>query len=230
MALIKCPECGHEISNKARACIKCGYPLPTDFPQSTMSEEIKDVPNIEAENVPNSPIRKQITKEQKVKIGAAVLVVAIVLISFFSIRSLVRQHRDLSAAFDFSFDMTQDDIIAYEAKKNGNNDYHYDKKYNRLDFEKYGNDDWKHRYFFDDETGLLTSVSYSDILTLDKDSNTKCSHVRQLKKAVLKIIGKWDRSEYDKLFYYATGQVDGVPIKIQYENGSSWEAIFIRRK
>ena len=27
MALIKCPECGKEISDKARACIHCGYPI-----------------------------------------------------------------------------------------------------------------------------------------------------------------------------------------------------------
>ncbi len=27
MALIKCPECGKDISDKAPACIHCGYPL-----------------------------------------------------------------------------------------------------------------------------------------------------------------------------------------------------------
>lgn len=27
MALIKCPECGKEISNKSEACIHCGFPL-----------------------------------------------------------------------------------------------------------------------------------------------------------------------------------------------------------
>lgn len=27
MALIKCPECGKEISDKALACIHCGFPL-----------------------------------------------------------------------------------------------------------------------------------------------------------------------------------------------------------
>lgn len=27
MALINCPECGKEVSNKADACIHCGYPL-----------------------------------------------------------------------------------------------------------------------------------------------------------------------------------------------------------
>ena len=27
MALIKCPECGKEVSDKAPACIHCGFPL-----------------------------------------------------------------------------------------------------------------------------------------------------------------------------------------------------------
>ena len=27
MALIKCPECGAEVSDKAEACPKCGYPI-----------------------------------------------------------------------------------------------------------------------------------------------------------------------------------------------------------
>ena len=27
MALIKCPECGKEISDKASICVNCGYPI-----------------------------------------------------------------------------------------------------------------------------------------------------------------------------------------------------------
>ena len=30
MALIKCPECGKEISDKSDRCIHCGYPLPKE--------------------------------------------------------------------------------------------------------------------------------------------------------------------------------------------------------
>ena len=29
MALIKCPECGKEISDKSDVCIHCGYPIKT---------------------------------------------------------------------------------------------------------------------------------------------------------------------------------------------------------
>ena len=31
MALIKCPECGKEISDKSRTCIQSGYPSPLIF-------------------------------------------------------------------------------------------------------------------------------------------------------------------------------------------------------
>lgn len=30
MALIKCPECGKEVSDRAPACIHCGFPFSTD--------------------------------------------------------------------------------------------------------------------------------------------------------------------------------------------------------
>ena len=33
MSLIKCPECGKEISNKSKQCIHCGYPL--DYMENT---------------------------------------------------------------------------------------------------------------------------------------------------------------------------------------------------
>ena len=40
MALIKCPECGKEISDKAPACIHCGFPLDQlEKDNSTESED-----------------------------------------------------------------------------------------------------------------------------------------------------------------------------------------------
>ena len=37
MALIKCPECGKEVSDKAEACPNCGYPA-CEFPNGTKSK------------------------------------------------------------------------------------------------------------------------------------------------------------------------------------------------
>lgn len=37
MALIKCPECGKEISDKSEVCIHCGYPLKQSIVSSSTS-------------------------------------------------------------------------------------------------------------------------------------------------------------------------------------------------
>ena len=37
MALIRCPECGKEISDRAQACIHCGYPM--ELIQARLEEE-----------------------------------------------------------------------------------------------------------------------------------------------------------------------------------------------
>lgn len=39
MALIKCPECGKEISDKASACIHCGYPIANNHQQQTYTAQ-----------------------------------------------------------------------------------------------------------------------------------------------------------------------------------------------
>lgn len=40
MALIKCPECGKEISNRAVSCIYCGFPL-SELDSSVSSQDIQ---------------------------------------------------------------------------------------------------------------------------------------------------------------------------------------------
>ena len=40
MALIKCPECGKEISDKSIACIHCGFPLEVTEPKETVNNSI----------------------------------------------------------------------------------------------------------------------------------------------------------------------------------------------
>ncbi len=53
MALIKCPECGKEISDKAAACINCGFPL-SELSQTTTTNNTMPSPkaNIQA----NKPV------------------------------------------------------------------------------------------------------------------------------------------------------------------------------
>lgn len=42
MALIKCPECGKEISNKASACPNCGYPISQQDNRNDFVKEYDD--------------------------------------------------------------------------------------------------------------------------------------------------------------------------------------------
>ena len=41
MALIKCPECGHEMSDQALVCPYCGRPNQNRHPSTSISEQIK---------------------------------------------------------------------------------------------------------------------------------------------------------------------------------------------
>ncbi len=40
MSLIKCPECGKEVSDKAEACIHCGFPLSKKADESVLIETV----------------------------------------------------------------------------------------------------------------------------------------------------------------------------------------------
>lgn len=42
MALMKCPECGKEVSDQSETCIHCGYPLKKESKEAeNISEEEK---------------------------------------------------------------------------------------------------------------------------------------------------------------------------------------------
>lgn len=69
MALISCPECGKEVSDKARTCIHCGYPLPivkkTEFMTNKTQSDVQ----------PTFEIK---TKSKKSKILLAIISIALV--------------------------------------------------------------------------------------------------------------------------------------------------------
>ncbi len=72
MALIKCPECGKEVSDKSKNCIHCGYPLT----QKEEFGEVKDGQKVFS----CKPIEEQIKKNKKmVFLILGFLIVAILL-------------------------------------------------------------------------------------------------------------------------------------------------------
>lgn len=48
MALIKCPECGKEISDKAKKCVHCGMSFENGIPQKKRCDECGKENDIEA--------------------------------------------------------------------------------------------------------------------------------------------------------------------------------------
>lgn len=84
MALIKCPECGKEISDKAVSCPQCGCPIiihsAKDIKESDISEVTDDIPDVKCQIIVdetdndsdeknNGPAKKGISKKTKALIG-----------------------------------------------------------------------------------------------------------------------------------------------------------------
>ena len=234
MALIECPECKKQISDKARACIHCGYPIPKIKPQN---EHIEQHPLEDAKLDPSTQPQNQVAEirsapekqslkppmdsQTKKKITISVVAILILFVTVWLIAVAVEnkasRERDLSNVFDVSFDMTMEDIIEYEAEMYANGNYEFDSEYNRLDFIY---EECKHRYFFDEETSLLTSFHYSAIYTV---FNAECEHVAPLKRKLLKEIGEWDENPANGVRKVAYGKIDGVPCKVLYFDGATPE-------
>lgn len=79
MALIKCPECGREVPEKAPACIFCGYPLQTEKDnQGFNPEELL----LNKEESASQRARKA-QKRKVIGITAAVVVALLLVVAFF---------------------------------------------------------------------------------------------------------------------------------------------------
>ncbi len=57
MAMIKCPECGHDVSDKAASCPNCGYGVAANRPDGTVSIKM-------------TVISQTVTARQKVTVSA----------------------------------------------------------------------------------------------------------------------------------------------------------------
>lgn len=227
MALVKCPECGKKVSDKAEYCINCGYP---------MHHEIKHTILPTSDDQINQQADVQMSQKKRNLIILSIVTIVALIIGILvwqdqSEKTKMKQ-RDLSYVFNITFDMAKEDIIEYEALTYGNAEYKYDYTNNRLDFDSYSNGGtkkWKHKYFFDEDTGLLTDVYYMDItVTFGGGSDAECEHIKGLKKALLDEINEWDETTNDGLFKIAYGTIDGVKCKIKYQDGND-KAFFISR-
>lgn len=68
MALIKCPECGKEISDKAKMCIGCGFPLEEYLLENNKSDSEETQINIECKSeIPEAKVEHPVKTEQDEK-------------------------------------------------------------------------------------------------------------------------------------------------------------------
>lgn len=100
MALVKCPECGKEISDKARKCPHCGYPLNEEKQKSNEGDTVVEIQSDELEEptIGVKEIEKNYKKEGKIpkKYINVSLVALIIVISSIVILVLIGKRIDIT--------------------------------------------------------------------------------------------------------------------------------------
>ena len=139
MALIKCPECGKEISDASTACIHCGYPISKNPDvqkkvKSNIENKEKETPKSEAE-------------EEKTKAGCIWIGFAAIILLFFAIG--IMGESDSSSAStkpksytptyeynipDYEYDVPDDGLSGGEYWCMGKGDTCQNKTYSAYDF------------------------------------------------------------------------------------------------
>ncbi len=79
MAMIKCQECGNEISDKAKTCIHCGYPISLETRKKVKKKEWNELTTEE----------KQSIMAYRKKIGQSPVVSAIIIALAFLLFTLL---------------------------------------------------------------------------------------------------------------------------------------------
>lgn len=74
MALLNCPECGKEISDKSKTCIHCGYPLKGEAAEVGNNFNTDSDPLINQDSSNEIEYKKK-NKKEKIKIRAIILVI-----------------------------------------------------------------------------------------------------------------------------------------------------------
>ena len=138
MAIINCPECGKEISDKSETCIYCGYPLKETKSEETPKDETSEKVSIR-NNLEN--LGRKIGKRRLfVLFGAVLVMMTVILISVISqnvlnekekyVYKVVAEYKDMLKDPDslvlrgdilYVKDSSNDTYVAFSAS--GNNSY-----------------------------------------------------------------------------------------------------------
>ena len=115
MAMIKCPECGKEISDRAEVCPGCGYPVK-DYLQETKDKEQREIP----EKKWNESEKKvsMLIKNRKFQISAIVLAILVLAIV------MVYKWIHVEVIHDVTWGMSVSQVKQREDKYDGNSGYY----------------------------------------------------------------------------------------------------------
>ena len=115
MAMIKCPECGKEISDRAEVCPGCGYPVK-DYLQETKDKEQREIP----EKKWNESEKKvsMLIKNRKFQISAIVLAILVLAIV------MVDKWIHVEVIHDVTWGMSVSQVKQREDKYDGNSGYY----------------------------------------------------------------------------------------------------------
>lgn len=96
MALIKCPECGKEISDKSKACVYCGFPLDEYIPKTMepvsdvlISEESLSVGERPKDKESNVSGESNTASTQNRLLKYVIIAVVVIVAGWFAVNNLV---------------------------------------------------------------------------------------------------------------------------------------------
>lgn len=152
MALISCPECSKEISDKVQSCPHCGYPMTIDSKEENISPQKVEVTDVKIKGLDDKGKRKVVT-----------IVVAVVL--FFALYGIIKSIQ--SSAFIQNIALASDSMLdgAIKAEEAGGllHDVWYNSIYEERDSttNKYTTYDGSGYGFYDDFNTALSNL-YAD--------------------------------------------------------------------
>ena len=220
MALITCPECGKQISDKAEACPNCGYPLADlhnvkEVSQGDMeaSENSADDATMNCNSTnENTPVKSKFSKLTAIVSGIAILIVLLVFILPTKITAQnvkITQLYNTSLGFGLKLGMSKDSIDKVLGDPEMSyGDYLYPDQYL---YAQYNNGKLISMYIEYPNDRWVTSGGVTAGADLDSVKET---------------FGEPDGIEHnDEWWYYATGNiVTGVKV---FKSSEKVDAIYI---
>lgn len=96
MALIKCPECGKEISDKAETCPNCGYPIVEKVDEANTNMVNEEIIVSEV----NQTEKKRLSKRGMITIAVIVTAIILVGVAYFALTANARNYDSAIKLFE----------------------------------------------------------------------------------------------------------------------------------